>query len=196
MTRDRQPRMEPALLLITRRKAIAAFASIAALPLTSRCAREAGAPESATPGEAEATALLDDIANSLLHLSPETATSLGIDVGSRADLRSELAERSADGQQRIANQLRRDLERANAFNTSALSHPLRTSFEVVRSAYATALARFSMSLAFSTAIIESRTPPTRKPISHGCSRMRGSSMASSDESRLHAQNGSCRRRSC
>jgi len=144
MTRDRQLRMEPALLLITRRKAIAAFASIAALPLTSRCAREAGAPESATPGEAEATALLDDIANSLLHLSPETATSLGIDVGSRADLRSELADRSADGQQRIANQLRRDLERANAFDTSALSHPLRTSFEVVRSAYATALDGFAL----------------------------------------------------
>jgi uncharacterized protein (DUF885 family) len=144
MTRDRQLRMEPALLLITRRKAIAAFASIAALPLTSRCAREPGAPESTTPGEAEAVALLDDIANSLLRLSPETATSLGIDVGSRADLRSELADRSADGQQRIANQLRRDLERANAFNTSALSHPLRTSFEVVRSAYATALDGFAL----------------------------------------------------
>ena len=54
------------------------------------------------------------------------------------------ADRSAQGQQRIANQLRADLERANAFDTSGLSHATRTSFEVVRSAYATALEGFAL----------------------------------------------------
>ncbi len=130
--------------MITRRKAITAFASIAALPLTSRCAREPVAPPSATSGEPDAVALLDEIAGGLLRLTPETATSLGIDVGSRADLRAQLADRSAGGQERIANQLRGDLARANAFNTTGLSHPLRTTFEVVRSAYATALDGFAL----------------------------------------------------
>ena len=53
-------------------------------------------------------------------------------------------DRSAEGQQRIASQLRRDLERANAFDASGLPHATRTSVEVVRSAYATALEGFAM----------------------------------------------------
>ena len=88
--------------------------------------------------------MLDDIGNSLLRLVPETATSLGIDTGARAELRSQLMDRSAEGQQRIASQLRRDLERANAFDASGLPHATRTSVEVVRSAYATALEGFAM----------------------------------------------------
>ena len=38
----------------------------------------------------------------------------------------------------------RDLERANALDTSGLSHATRTSVEVVRSAYATALEGFAL----------------------------------------------------
>jgi uncharacterized protein (DUF885 family) len=129
--------------LITRREALSALASTAALPLMSGCSRAPESPASATT-EADAVALLDDIADNLLRLVPETATSLGIDLGPRADLRGQLLDRSAEGQQRIANQLRRDLNRANAFDTSGLSHPTRTSFEVVRSAYATALEGFAL----------------------------------------------------
>ncbi len=99
---------------------------------------------SATNVEASARALLDDIGNSLLRLIPETATSLGLDTGARADLRSQLMDRSADGQQRIASRLRQDLERARAFDTAGLAHATRTSLEVVRSAYATALEGFAM----------------------------------------------------
>jgi uncharacterized protein (DUF885 family) len=99
---------------------------------------------SSTHTEADARALLDDIGNSLLRLVPETATSLGLDTGERAELRSQLTDRSAEGQQRIASQLRSDLERANGFDTSALPHAARTSLEVVRSAYATALEGFAM----------------------------------------------------
>jgi uncharacterized protein (DUF885 family) len=130
--------------LITRREAIATFASTVAWPLAFGCTREPAAPPAAASGEAEAVALLDDIADKLLRLAPETATSLGIDVGARAELRSQLFDRSADGQQRIANQLRQDLARASAFNAASLSHPMRTSFEVVRSAYTTALEGFAL----------------------------------------------------
>jgi uncharacterized protein (DUF885 family) len=88
--------------------------------------------------------LLDELAENLLRLLPESATSLGIDTGARSSLRSGLTDRSTDGQQRIAQQLRADLARVNAFDTSGLPHPTRTSFEVVRSAYATALQGFAL----------------------------------------------------
>ena len=99
---------------------------------------------SSTHGDAAAKALLDDIGNKLLRLTPEAATSLGLDTGARAELRSQLMDRSAEGQQRIASQLHDDLARVNAFDTSGLAHATRTSLEVVRSAYATALEGFAM----------------------------------------------------
>src|SRR5687768_5799032 len=131
--------------MLTRREALAALTSAAALPLMSGCARDGAAPSSpAANGEADARALLDAVGDNLLRLFPETATSLGIDTGARAALRSQLADRSVEGQQRLAKQVRADLERVNAINTSGLSHATRTSIEVVRSAYATALQGFAL----------------------------------------------------
>jgi uncharacterized protein (DUF885 family) len=127
---------------LSRREVVAALASAAALSLVPACARDQ-APTPAT-NEADAIALLDRLADNLLRLLPESATSLGIDVGARAALRSQLADRSAEGQQRVAQQLREDLERVTAFNTSGLSDATRTSLEVVRSAYATSLEGFAL----------------------------------------------------
>jgi uncharacterized protein (DUF885 family) len=101
-------------------------------------------PAPPTTTEADALALLEQIADNLLRLGPEGATSLGIDTGARAVLRSQLTDRSAQGQQQIANQLRADLERIKALNTSGLPHATRTSIEVVRSAYATSLEGFAL----------------------------------------------------
>ena len=129
--------------LIRRRDAINALISAAALSLLSGCTRE-GVSAVPTTTDTDALKLLDQIADKLLRLSPEGATSLGIDTGARAALRSQLGDRSAEGQQQIANQLRVDLERVKAFNTSGLSHATRTSIEVVRSAYATALEGFAL----------------------------------------------------
>jgi uncharacterized protein (DUF885 family) len=97
-----------------------------------------------TTTEADALALLDQVADSLLRLAPEGATSLGVDVGARAALRSQLTDRSAQGQQQIADLLRADLARVTNLNTSGLPHAMRTSVEVVRSAYATALEGFAL----------------------------------------------------
>jgi uncharacterized protein (DUF885 family) len=130
---------------MNRREAIAALASAAALPLVSACkGGRAPAPPQTTTSEADALALLDGIADNLLRLLPETATSLGVDTGARAALRSRLADRSAAGQQRLAQQVRADLDRVNAVNTAGLSHATRTSLEVVRSAYATSLEGFAL----------------------------------------------------
>ena len=104
--------------------------------------QETPAPPATT--EADALALLDQVADNLLRLTPEGATSLGIDTGARAALRSQLTDRSAQGQQQIANQLRADLERIKALNTSGLPHATRTSIEVVRSAYTTSLEGFAL----------------------------------------------------
>jgi uncharacterized protein (DUF885 family) len=122
---------------------LAVLASAAALPLVSACSPQNSSPPS-TGGDKDALAILDSVANNLLNLIPETATSLGIDVGPRAALRSQLADRSAAGQRRIAQQLRTDLARLNAVNTSGLSHATRTSVEVVRSAYTTSLEGFAL----------------------------------------------------
>ena len=80
----------------------------------------------------------------LLELLPETATSLGVDTGARSALRSRLVDRSAAGQQRLAQQVRADLDRVNAFDASGLSYSVRTSFDVVKSAYVTAIAGFEL----------------------------------------------------
>jgi uncharacterized protein (DUF885 family) len=127
--------------VVSRRDALVALASTVVVPLALGCGSPRGGP--ATTMEAETRALLDELAENLLRLSPEGATSLGIDTGARVSLRGQLADRSAAGQQRLASQLKSDLERANAVNTSGLSLGTRTSVEVVRSAYATALRGFA-----------------------------------------------------
>ena len=126
---------------LTRREALAGLAATTALPLFTV---PAWAQASNPAAETQAGALLDSIAENLLRLFPESATSLGIDKGGRSALRSQLTDRSGIGQQRIAQTLRADLARANAIELSGLSHATRTSVEVVRSAYATALEGFML----------------------------------------------------
>ncbi len=136
-------------LFLSRRQAVAALSASAAYPLISACSK-AVAPETALAPPAtvapapNASAILDSIAENLLRLSPESATSLGIDKGEHAALRSQLADRSAAGQQRVAETIRADLARVNAIDTAALDHSTRTSVEVVKSAYTTALEGFAL----------------------------------------------------
>ena len=133
---------------VSRRDVIAALFSTAALPFMAACGHSptsgAARASSAAPEDAQTLALLDQLAERLLGLFPETATSLGVDTGSRAGLRSRLFDRSAEGKERLARQVREDLERANGVDTTRLSHPVRTSVDVVRSAYATALEGFAL----------------------------------------------------
>ncbi len=125
------------MISLSRREALAGLAATSALPLVASSAFAAPA------SEAQAKALLDSIGENLLRLSPESATSLGIDVGPRAPMRYRLSDKSAAGQQRVASVIKSDLARAEAIDTSGLSFPVRTSIEVVRSAYRTALQGFA-----------------------------------------------------
>jgi len=123
---------------------IATLASAATLPLVAACAGDRTSTTRSVTTDATAVALLDEVGDNLLRLSPEVATSLGLDTGARAGLRSQLADRSAEGQQRLAKQIRADLERVKAVDTSRLSHGVRTSVDVLRSAYATSLEGFAL----------------------------------------------------
>ena len=127
-------------LQFTRRETIGALAATAAAPIIARAT-----PAWAVPAtDRQASSLLDSIAENLLRFSPEQATSLGIDTGKRAQMRYRLGDRSAAGQQRLAATLRADLARAKALDVTRLSFPVRTSVEVVRSAYTTALEGFAL----------------------------------------------------
>ncbi|HET9397332.1 MAG TPA: DUF885 domain-containing protein, partial [Sphingomicrobium sp.] len=129
-------------LSFSRRQALGALsAGVAAVALPGCAPTLAAGP--APSGEADVIALLDSIGENLLALSPESATSLGIDTGARAILRSWLSDRSQAGQDRFAATLRADLARAEMVDTSALTHSTRTSVEVVRSAYRVALDGFA-----------------------------------------------------
>ena len=127
---------------LTRRQAIAALGSAAVLPWLPSCADTPASRGSAS--EETVKTLLDSCADNLLRLQPETATSLGVDKDERQALRSRLSDRSAAGQQVVAETLRDDLARASAVDTAALSRETRASLEVVKSAYHTALEGFDL----------------------------------------------------
>ncbi|MGH6659012.1 MAG: DUF885 family protein, partial [Sphingomicrobium sp.] len=140
-------------MYLSRRQTLAGLAATATMPLISGCARTMAIatppPVPPVPGpapisEAAAKALLDSFGENLLALSPESATSLGLDTGARAWMRSRLGDRSIAGQKQVAGVVAADLARANGIDTSALSFSTRTSIEVVKSAYRTALDGFAL----------------------------------------------------
>jgi uncharacterized protein (DUF885 family) len=120
---------------LSRRETLAALAATAAFP-----ARALAAPSTAT--DAQASAVLQSFAEHLLRLSPEQATSLGIDKGARAPLRLKMSDKSAAGQERVRQVIAADLKRAEAIDESRLSFSVRTSVDTVRSVYKTALEGF------------------------------------------------------
>lgn len=128
---------------LSRRELLATLASAATLPLLNPIA-SAFALDSRAASDEPALQLLDACAEHLLALFPESATSLGIDNGARAALRSQLADRSLAGHRRIAEQLEADLKPLQALDTRGLSPAMRTSVAVVKSAYQTALEGFRL----------------------------------------------------
>jgi uncharacterized protein (DUF885 family) len=123
---------------LSRRDALAGIAAGAAVAAV-RPTAAFGLPA----GEAQAKALLDSFAEHILQFSPGTATSLGIDTGTRAQMRYHLGKTSIADQRAFAAMIRSDLARAEAIDTSRLPFTTRTSVEVVKSAYRTGLEGFA-----------------------------------------------------
>ncbi|MGQ3100991.1 MAG: DUF885 domain-containing protein [Sphingopyxis solisilvae] len=133
----------------SRRQTLGALGTGAAGLALTACTGPVGtgagiAPSPATGGQAGAEALLASIGDNLLALSPEGATSLGIDTGARAVERGKLSDRSAAGQRAVADTLKADLARVRAFDKAGIDHATRTSLAVVESAYGVALDGFAL----------------------------------------------------
>ena len=96
------------------------------------------------PPKTDAQKLLDSVADNLLALSPEGATSLGIDTGARAAMRGQLGDRSAAGMTAVSDTLKADVARIRALKTDGLDHATRTSLAVVDSAYSVAIDGFAL----------------------------------------------------
>lgn len=137
--------MQQSVPSLSRRQTLAGFGAGAATIALAGCAPGINQASTSTAplDEAGAAAILDSIAEKLLKLSPEGATSLGIDTGARAAMRGKLSDRSSAGQAAVAATLKADVARIRASNISALSHATRTTFAVVESAYDVALAGFA-----------------------------------------------------
>ncbi len=121
----------------TRRQFLASTATFAALPALPACAQ--GAPS----GDKAADQLLTATAEQLLTSSPESATSLGIDKGERAHLRSMVEDRSVAGRQKVAERLRTRIAQLDALDRDALSPVMQTNIDVVRTAFQTGLDGFA-----------------------------------------------------
>ena len=208
--------------LLSRREAIAALASPVALPLIAACSGDRVRTHTRT-SEADALALLDDVADNLLRLSARER-----DLARHRHRRASgaaIAARAIDPRTGSSESRRRsaaDLERVNAFDThrplachahqrrgraQRLRHGARRVRAAVRRHHGRRLAQHAVCrhserrrLSRHPALPRqrssaSRTPPTPRRIWRGCSRMRSSSTASSAACRRRARRGSCRRRS-
>nr|WP_315393697.1 DUF885 family protein [uncultured Duganella sp.] len=119
---------------ITRRElllsAIAASV-VGALPTLSGAARaqEAAAP---APGDAKFAAVLDNFAEEILRLSPTTATSLGLDKGERAALKSQLENVSRAGDAAWAGQVKSMLKRLAAIDRAKLGADAQIRYDTIR----------------------------------------------------------------
>lgn len=110
----------------------------AAIAIANLPARAAGNADGA------AEKLVAEIAEELMIDYPESATSLGIDNGKRAALKSKLCDRSAAGQHAIAQRVTQRLQRVKAIDTSQLSEAARIDVDVMRTAHEFAAEGFAM----------------------------------------------------
>lgn len=132
---------------IDRRDLLLSSGAVAITALLPGCAPKAG-PVSASVASPSASELagkaIDRIANNLLEHYPETATSLGIDKGDKAYLKSRLGDRSAAGQKALADQLRSDVAELDKIDIDGLDHATRTDIAVIKSSYGLGLDGFAL----------------------------------------------------
>ncbi len=98
------------------------------------------APLAAQSGrDARANILLGELAEEHLRMFPETATTLGIDKRSRADLRARIGDKSRAGQQAELAWLQSAVRRLSALPASGLSPQTQSNVDTVRASYETGI---------------------------------------------------------
>jgi uncharacterized protein (DUF885 family) len=111
-------------------------ATLAVLPGLHACAKREPA--------ASVQAQLAGIAEDMLVDYPENATSLGIDTGARAALKSRLTDRSAAGQEAISKRVAARVAQLKAVDAASLDEGDRIDLDVVRTAHETAVDGFAL----------------------------------------------------
>jgi uncharacterized protein (DUF885 family) len=117
---------------IDRRVFLASTAAAAALQAAPAAARIA---VRAAPADAASERMLAGMAEALLGEYPENASSLGLDKGKRADLKSRLTDRTLDGRARHAGVTQARLARLKASDRSRLSPGALLDLEVTQTAH-------------------------------------------------------------
>lgn len=92
----------------------------------------AGLPGAAWAAETDFHGLLDTFADEILQLAPANATSLGVDTGRRAPLRSELSDASQAGRARWAAQVTSMRQRLDRVDRAKLGEADKLRFDTVR----------------------------------------------------------------
>lgn len=124
----------------TRRQALVGLGGVSALALIPGCAGAAyntaanGQPVTLTPDE-----MLDEIAYAMLRHEPGRATGLGVDTGQYAEWRGTFGATGEAGRDAYRATLRWALEQARSYPKAGLTPDQQTSFEVVESAFSSAL---------------------------------------------------------
>jgi uncharacterized protein (DUF885 family) len=130
---------------MSRRQTLALLGGTASSLALAGCQTLTSAAAASDPLEqGKASAFLEFLANKMIALAPEQASSLGVDTGANAALRSRLGDRSAQGQLQIAALLRTGLEGARLIDATRVDPATRTSIDVVKSAFSAALDGFAL----------------------------------------------------
>src|SRR4051812_36279176 len=125
MGRDRKPAMNR----IDRRFFLASTAAAAVTPVLPAFAARAAKPDAA------AEHMLAGVAEALLAEYPENASSLGLDKGRRAGLKSRLTDRTLDGRARHAGAAQARLARLRTVDRRRLGHAALLDLEVTETAH-------------------------------------------------------------
>jgi uncharacterized protein (DUF885 family) len=99
-------------------------------PLASAATKAAGKVANAADGQLNA--LMAGFADEILHLAPATATSLGLDIGARTELKAQLEDVSRAGDVRWANQVKSMSTRLGQVDRKALGQQGQIRYDALR----------------------------------------------------------------
>jgi uncharacterized protein (DUF885 family) len=110
----------------------AAVAAVPNLAGAAAAAATVAASVKRAPGDVPFFKLLDVFAEEILVLSPNTATSLGLDSGKRSALKSQFADESPAGDAQWAEQVKSMVKRLDQINRGKLSADAQIRYDTVR----------------------------------------------------------------
>lgn len=128
-------------MIFSRRRLLQTSAAVAASSGLFAAGCSDTVPEAAnnavtpTNNDSSAKAVLDRAKDMMLRAYPETASSVGVDKGAYAALKSQLTDRSPEGQAKIATDTRALLSELQTLNADALSSDVALDVDVVTSVF-------------------------------------------------------------